>query len=1030
MLKILIKRPLTVLTLFVLLTLVGGFMATTLPVDLFPEMDVPVIFARTTYSGAGAEEVEEELTDVLEEQFFTIEGLDSLASTSAEGVSSILMTFDWGSDIASAKDDARDKLDLVSQLLPDGADDTILIEFDPNDSPILTYSIQGDRTIEDLYDLAEELVQPQLEQVGNVSNVDITGGRDKIISVSVAADRLSAFGLSLESVAGALAMQNKSMGAGSVKTEKNEITVRTSGSFADLDQIRNTMITAISSNGEQYKIYIRDIAEVAFDTEDETSRVTMNSLPSVQIEVYKRTGSNTVEVAGATKAAVEELESDLPDGISIATLSDESTVIGESLSSVINSALIGILAAVVILMIFLRQIKSTLIIAITIPVSILITIMGMSLGNMTFNLVALTGLTLGVGMIVDNSIVIIENIFTHRERGERLSAAGLFGTQEMITAITASTLTTVSVFVPVVLFWNDLGMFGDIFGNMAFTVIVALLSSLLVAVLLVPVLATHYLEIHVRSERPVKNRYLKALDSGIEGAINWLTGIYHRLLSAALKRKLLTVLAFLLILIVSLAQIPKLGLSLQPEGMSESVVLNMELPLGSSLDSTEVTLARFKSLLDETENAYEGISMTAGANDTSYQGSITIVLPSLAERTMNADELKEELRGYFEFFPEVKFTFGGRMGPMASGDVNIKIQGDNLEDLTEYAEEAMELIEERIDGLVEITQDMETGLPQWDIVIDREKAFDLGLTISEVAAEINRQINGTTATSYTDENGDTYDIVVRLKEEDRKLISDLENINLFSTTGERIPVSSIAQVVVNTGPTSISREDKIRTVTLSGDLAFGARANFVETEIQSLLAEELPPPPGISLDYSGEMENIQETGTVLLKILVIAILLVFGVMVSQFESLRAPFIIILAMPMLAIGVIGIFLATGTSFDMIALIGIVMLAGMVVNNGIVLVDYISLLRKRGSSLYDACLNGGVSRLRPILMTTLTTISTMVPLAFFAGEGGAQMRGLALTVVGGLTVNTMITLVFVPVLYAIFYRKAETKLEINA
>ena len=316
---------------------------------------------------------------------------------------------------------------------------------------------------------------------------------------------------------------------------------------------------------------------------------------------------------------------------------------------------------------------------------------------------------------------------------------------------------------------------------------------------------------------------------------------------------------------------------------------------------------------------------------------------------------------------------------------------------------------------------MSDGLPQWEIVMDRDKVYDLGLKINSVAQEIYYQITGYTATSLTDANEDTYDVVLRLAEKDRSTIQDMESLFVLNSSGEKIPVSSFATLVRNTGPTKISHTDKERTITLSGDLAAGAKANFVESEIRNLLESELPADPGISLNYKGEMQDVNETGSVLLKVLAIAVLLVFGVMISQFESLRAPFIIILAMPMLAIGVIGIFLISGLSFDMIALIGVVMLSGMVVNNGIVLVDYINLLRKRGTPLYTACLEGGVSRLRPILMTTMTTIATMIPLAFFAGEEGMQMQGLAMTVVGGLSINTLITLIFVPVLYSLFYRK---------
>ena len=1025
MLKTLIHRPLTVLTVFVLLTLLGLFMVNTLPVDLFPDTDLPVIYTLTSYDGAGPEEVESELTDPLEDQFYTLEGLESITSTSAEGSSSILLEFAYGTDLEEIKNDMRDKIDRIKNALPEGADEPIMMEFDPNEMPIMTISLQGDLNIEELYELAEDLVQPGLEQVPDVSNVDISGGRDRIVAVTVSAGRLDALGLDVSTIGNTLALQNQSMGAGSASTGGREFQIRTSGKVDSLEGIRNTLITRVSSAGEFHKVYLRDIADVEYSSEEESSRVYQDGLPAVELQIYKKTGANTIKIAENLKESLTEIETRLPGNVQALVISDESTVISDSLNSVLNSALTGVLAAVFILMIFLRQLKSTLIIAITIPVSILITVMGMSLGGLTFNLVALTGLTLGVGMIVDNSIVIIENIFSHRERGERLTAAGLFGTKEMITAITASTLTTISVFLPIVLFKNDLGFLGNIFGSMGFTVIVALLSSLFVAILLVPVLATHYLEIHVRGERPLRNPILRFMDKGVEAALERISSGYRYLLNAALKHKLLTVFSFTLILTAALLQIPKLGLSLQPEGMSQSLRINVELPLGSSLDATEDVLDRFREKVEEElEGSYTSMGMTVGARSNSYQGQLTLLLPELEERTLGSDEIRQRIRALFPLFPESSFSFGGRMGPMASGDINIQIRGDNLEELMNYAAAAQELIDREIPDLTEISLDMEEGLPQWDIVINREKLFDLGLNVNSVATEMYRKIHGYTATSFTDPDDESYNVVIRLEEADRQNLRELENLFVLNSSGEKIPVSSFASIEENTGPTRIPHTEKKRTITISGDLAAGAQPNFVEAGIRELLETELPPELGIEISYKGEMEDIAETGSVLLKILAIAVLLVFGVMVSQFESLRAPFIIILAMPMLAIGVIGIFLVMGMSFDMIALIGVVMLAGMVVNNGIVLVDYIGLLRKRGTKLHDACLEGGVSRLRPILMTTLTTIATMVPLAFFAGEGGARMQGLALTVVGGLSVNTLITLVFVPVLYSLFFRESKS------
>ncbi len=1021
MIKTILQRPLAVLTVFVLLTIIGIFMVFDLPVDLMPDMDPPYIYVATSYQAAGPEEIEEDVTDVLEEQLYTLEGLEGMTSTSSEGMSGILLEFSWGDDGDKKKQDIRDELDILENRLPEDAHKPVLYEFDPNSTPTVSLTLQGERDVEDLYTLADELLKPEIEQVPDISKVEITGGREEIVRVAVSTDRLDAYGLTVTDLAHVLAAQNMTLGAGSVDVKGNEFLVRTSGEYQNIDQINNTMVTSLNDSGVRHKIYVRDVAQVSYDYEDKTSRVLMNGQPAVHIEVYKKTGSNTVDVAEEIRTVADEAAAGLPQGIQLSVLSDESEIIEQSLSSVLEAAAYGILFSIFVLLLFLRQMRTTLIIAITIPISILITIIGMSLGDKTFNTVALTGLTLGVGMIVDNSIVILENIYSHRQQGVRLLSASRFGTVEMTTSITASTLTTIFVFLPILLFGDDLGAIGAIMNDMAFTVIMALVASLVVAILLVPVLSAHYLSIHTRNERPIKSRLFRGVDRGIESAIQGLTRAYLSLLEVALRYKVVTIGTALLLLAVSLMQIPKLGLSFTPPQPEESVVLNAELPLGSSLSATEAVMDQLQEIAEENLHGYTHISQRVGG-DQANAGQMEIVLPDLGKRPMSITEMKKELRTYFEFFPDVSFTFGGgRMGPMGGGDFTVEIQGESLAQLIEYSEQLKEVLAKEVPELNELSLNTNSGLPQWDIEIDRAKLYDLGLNSGAVASEIRSQLAGTTATTLTNEDGDTYDVVVQLQEPDRKSIPDLERIFVINPMGQKVSVASIASVKMNTGPETINHVDEQRAVTLSGDIVSGVGANMIEQKVRKVVDEQLPAEPGLSLNYGGEMENIRESGGGLIKVLVFAVLLVFGVLVSQFESLKAPIIIITAMPMLAIGVIGIYLLMGETFSMISLIGVVMLVGIVVNNGIVLVDYITLLRRRGQGLREACLNAGAGRLRPILMTTLTTVLAMTPLAFFAGEGSEQMQPLAITVVGGLTINTLITLVFVPVVYSIIFRK---------
>ncbi len=1024
MIKTLLNKPLTVLTIFTLAVIIGAFMIGGLPVDLMPDMDPPYMYVSTVYPAAGPEEVEEDITDPLEEQFYTLEGLKTLTSTSSEGKSGILMEFSWGDNPDEVKQNIRDELDIAAAQLPDDAEDPLLLEFDPNSAPIVTLSIQGNRDSEELYALADEEVRPRLEQVPDVSKVEIKGGRDRIVRVAVSGQRLEAYGLSTGQIAQALAGQNLALGAGTVDQAENEFLVRTSGKYHSLEEIRGTVVTSLAAEGEIHKVYIRDVARVDYAYEEAESEVLIDGSPSVQLEVYKKSGANTVETAAGVQQAAEEAALLLPPGTDLKILSDSSEVIEQSLASVLSAAVTGILCSILVLLLFLRQARSTLIVAVSIPVSLMITITFMSLAGKTLNVVALTGLTLGVGMIVDSSIVILENIFSHRERGERLQAASLFGTREMVSPIIASTLTTVSVFLPILLFGGRIGAIGAVMNDLAFTVIIALLSSLAVAVFLVPVLASHFLKIHTRKERPLTQPVLKALDRLLERALERLGRLYRRLLAAALARPWAAAAFAAVLLTVSIVQIPKLGLSFTPPQPAESVTLEAEQPLGRSLEATKDLMEEIEVLARQNleEGAYEALIRTSGSSG-SHTGQLKVVLPDLGKRPMDEDEVKAALRRIFPLYPEVIFTLGqgGMSGPVGGGGFSMTVRGDSLEGLMAYGQDLLELVKGEIPEIQDPVLDVRTGRPQWDIVLDRSRLSDLGLNVQAAAAEIRNQMAGTTATSITDEDGETLDVVVELQDTDKGDIPDLQKLFVRNPQGRQIPVASFASIEQNEGPEAVAHTDQQRSVTLSGQLAPGVGANFAVAAVEKAVAEELPAGPGMSLEFGGEMEDIRESGSGLLLVLVFAVLLVLAVMISQFESLRAPFIVLFSMPLLSVGVIGLYLLMGVEFSMISLIGVVMLVGIVVNNGIVLVDYIALLRARGYGLAQACLEGGASRFRPILMTTLTTIFSMVPLAFFAGEGGDMMQPLAVTGVGGLTVNTAITLVLVPVLYSLFYQK---------
>lgn len=1026
MIKSILSRPMTVVTVFVLFVIVGLFTVGDIPVDLMPDLSPPYVSVATVYPSAGPEEVENEVTDVLEQQLLNISGLNEITSSSSEGVSAILLEFNWGDDDSVYADEVRRKVDEISNSLPEDAQKPLVRQYDPNSKAVMELAVQGQRSLEELTSIAEELIGPSLEQVNDVAQVDITGNRAQVVRVNLIQERLAAYGLSASSVAQALEAQNLSLGAGSFTSGDSDVLLTTEGSFEDLDDIRRTILASVQANGRTSRVYLRDVADVDYALEDETSRVLVNGETGINILVYKQSGSNTVEVARGLQDAVEELQSSIPSGVELNITSDSSRVIIQSMSEVLSSALIGVACSVLILLIFLRQARSTLIVAISIPVSIVITVLGMAVAGKTFNIVALTGLTLGVGMIVDASIVILENIYRHRQKGVPIEAAALFGTQEMVAPIFASILTTIAVFLPILIFGDEIGTMGAVMGDLAFTVILAMVSSLMVAVFLVPVLSGHYMQIHISDNASIKNPVLRAIDRGIESALQGLTRWYGRLLEGAITHRWATLATALLLLVFSFMQVSKLGINLMPAQASEGVLISVELPVGSNLEATKEALDQVEYFIEQEMTGYENLIQTAGS-PSSREGSILLGLPDLDQREVSTDLMVDQLSDIARRIPGISYSVGETVAfsgenALSGSDATVTISGDDIDQLYQLALEVQQRIEAEVPELRDSSIDLIPGLPQVQIDIDRQKAFDQGIYTSSAATELRTQLSGTEATVFR-LDGDDFPLEVRLREEDRLSVLDFEKILVPNGAGQSIPLAGFASLVESESPVEINHKDTRRSVTVGGTFAEGASANFVDAKLRSIILDEMTLPEGVQIEIGGSIEDIEEIGSGLLLVLLLAAILVFGVMVSQFESFKSPFIVILSMPMLALGVIGIYLYMGTDFSMISLIGVIMLVGIVVNNGIVLVDYITLLRKRGANLTQACLEGGMSRLRPILMTTLTTILAMVPLAFFSGEGGSIMQPLGITVVGGLAVNTVTTLVIVPVLYFIFFRKDE-------
>lgn len=1041
--KRVVSRPTTVFIIFALVLGFGLYTTSDLAIDLFPEIDPPVLILFTNYEGAGPEEIERSVTRPLEGQLSNVSNIETITSTSSEGSSQVQLEFTYGTDMTEATNEVRDRLELVKEVLPDEATTPQIFKFDPALIPILQLEMSGNRSPEELRELAENTVQPRLEQIEGVALAGVQGGRQRIVRVEIPQNRLEAYELNFTQIANTLRANNAQVSAGNITEGNVNYLIRTAGEYDSIEQIRDTVVAYRNRPGQDPTtgevtpatgIRLRDIANVYDGYRDETSSVFINGEPGVFVTVQKQSGTNSVQVADNVIGQLEQINESLPVGVEVSVVEDTTTLIRDSLSDVSNSAITGGVLAVLILFFFLRSLKTTLIIAISIPVSIVVTLMFMYFAGLTLNLMTLTGLALGIGMLVDNSIVILENIFRYREKGAKLTASAILGSQEMVTAITASTLTTVFVFVPLAIFRAQLEVIGELFSDLAFTVVISLLSSLAVAVFLIPVLTSHYLPIYSRKQRPLSG-VLKRVDGGMARMFTGLDTRYKQSLAFSLRHKWIVIVLVLGAFVGSLFMIPMTGFEFTPQQEEDSVTLEVEMPIGTRLEVTRSVLQRLEAIAVSEIPAYEDIIVQAGersffglgAADTS-QGSLTIVLPSFEEREMGAQEVQELLRGYFDNFPGAVFTFGGGGGPGGGGfnasPVEITLRSDDRDLMRETGNRIIELIEDEVPGATEPQMNLSEGLPQVEIIIDRQKAYQLGLNVSTVGQEVRANIDGITAGRYRT-GGNEYDILLVLEERGRDQIPDLDKIVINNQFGQQIPLSSFVSLERTTGPVSITREDQSRTLTITAGLAPGETINVVMPEIQRLIQEEIPSTEELIITYGGDFEDLQEYGQTFIYVLLISIFLVFGVMASQFESFLDPFIILFTIPLTLIGVIVLYVATGTNFSLFTAVGLVVLVGIVVNNGIVLVDYTNLLRKRGLSITDACVEAGGNRLRPILMTVLTTVLGLVPVAFAAGEGSSLVQPIAKTVVGGLTVATLLTLYLIPVIYAIFNRMSEKR-----
>ncbi len=1019
-----VRRPVTVIILFALLLVIASIMVPQLAVDMFPDTTRPVMTVFTSYSGAGPEDVEANVTEPLEKALAGVTGLENISSTSSDGSSRIRLDFAYGLELDEVKNEVESIIASASGSLPDDAGSPGIFQFNMSSIPIMQLVVRGDYSVEELKAVAEDTIQPRLERIEGVASTSVSGGSDQLVDVAVSLNRLAAHGITLSKVASSLASQNVLVGAGSLVQGVTEYQLLTSESVESADELRRTILQTVQTEYGTYAVRLEDVAEVSVVFDDSASRVYIDGEPGVYIEVQNESGTNSVQISRAVRAVLEEANAELPRGMVLEVLSDTTTMIDATLGQVYGAAIQGALLAMAVLLIFLRNIKSTFIIGLSIPISILITLMFMSLFGLTLNLLTLTGLVLGLGMIVDGSIVILENIHQYRKRGAKPSTAAILGSQEMFRAIVSSTTTTLCVFIPVIIFKNDLEMMGELFGDLVFTVVISLIVSLAVALIVVPALAGPIMGLSTRVQKPLKNRFARTVDNAMERFFTSLEEGYRRSLDYCLSHRLLIILLVAVLLSFSLVQFGGMGMNLFPRSSSDdSIAISVSMPPGTSADTTQLLLERLEDAVRAKVEGYESIIMTVGWRGGTG-GRLEITLPPPEEQTDTPAVIRQKLADDLTAVPgaQVEFSAGRWMG--SSSPVDVEIRSDNAVASLETAEAVRNILVRELPEVEDPIISLEAGGPQLRFKVDRDRAALLGVSVSAVASELRTAVNGSTVTTVSID-GEKTDVRIALRDEDLANLPDLEALFLVNTKGERIPLANLASIVESRAPSNIDRENRQRVIHVTASLAEGASSTRMQEVVKTTVEANLVPREGVSLTFAGEAQDIRRFGGSFIIIIVAAIVLVFGVMASQFESFLDPFIIFFSIPPLFIGVIWIYKLTGEAFSLFSAVGVVALVGIVVNNGIVLVDYTNTLRARGLTVRDACLAAGASRLQPILMTTLTTILGMVPLAFFPGEGAETIQPIGKTIVGGLAVSSIMTLFVTPVMYSLVNRRHDLK-----
>jgi HAE1 family hydrophobic/amphiphilic exporter-1 len=1016
-----VRRPIFTIMVTLIIIILGSVSLIRLPIDLMPDITYPTLSISTEYENASPEEIEELLTRPIEQAMSAVPGVEEVSSRSTEGRSRVRVSFTWGTDLDGAANDIRDRLDRVIPRLPDDAERPRLRKFDLASFPILILGAASKLDPVQMRKIIDDQVKYRIERVPGVAALDVHGGLDREIHVNLYADKVKALGLPVDQILGRIRAGNINVPAGTIDRGTLGVMIRTPGEYTSLDELRNTVIAI----REGVPIQLKEIASVEDAWERITRIVRVNGLPGVRLAVMKQSGTNTVEVATGVLKEIERINREIPQ-IHLTPIIDTSDYIQRSITNVGSMALYGGMLAILVLLFFLRNIRSTVIIITAIPISVIATFALVYFGGFTLNIMTLGGLALGIGMLVDNAIVVLENIYRLRMSGDPPEKAALKGSEEVTAAIVASTSTTLAVFLPLVFVR---GMAGVMFKQLSLVVSFSLFCSLGVALTLVPMLAAKIL--HPTKRNPRRNEtwvHRLFLTSG--RFFTGMEGGYKRLIHYTLDHRVLVVGGAVLLLVGSLSLIPLVGVELMPSTDEGEVRVNAEMQVGTRVEVLDekfnIIETIVKKAVPETKNIVTYIG-PRWRRVGSHTGEMRIALKPQAERSRSSEEIAADLRRKLINIPGVTIRtrpgrglFIFRLGTTDADQVQVDIRGYDLEIADTLAERIKKIVE-KVDGITDAQVSRESGNPEELIIIDRQKAADMKLTVSKIANTLQTILSGTSASNFR-EGGDEYRILVKLKGAERMDLRDILDLTLSNSDGQPVVLRNLVQVRPRSGPVSIERKDQERIVTVS--------ANISGRDMGSVLADlreefrSIPVPRDFSILFGGDYEEQQKAFRELLLSFILALVLVYMVMASLYESLRHPFVVMFSVPLAAIGVTLMLFLTKTTFNVQSFIGCIMLGGIVVNHAILLVDHTNLLRRRdGMPMREAIEEAGRRRLRPILMTGMTTILGLVPLALGFGEGGEAQAPIARAVIGGLMSSTLITLVFVPTVYSIFGRSSK-------